>query len=99
LRPARLLIVDATDMGLNPGKIRRIDPDDIAEMFMMTTHNMPLNYLVDQLKGDVGEAIFLGIQPDIVGFYYPMTEKVKEAVERVYESLVDRDGVLVFGEL
>jgi len=24
---------------------------------------------------------------------------VKAAVERVYESLVDRDGVLVFGEL
>ncbi|SPX54706.1 coenzyme F420 hydrogenase maturation protease [Klebsiella pneumoniae] len=50
LRPERLLIVDATDMGLNPGDIRIIDPDDIAEMFMMTTHNMPLNYLVDQLK-------------------------------------------------
>ena len=31
-------------MGLNPGDIRIIDPDDIAEMFMMTTHNMPLNY-------------------------------------------------------
>lgn len=99
LRPARLVIVDATDMGLNPGEIRRIDPDDIAEMFMMTTHNMPLNYLVDQLREDVGEVVFLGIQPDIVGFYYPMTEKVKAAVERVYESLVDRDGVLVFGEL
>lgn len=44
LHPDRLLIVDATDMGLNPGEIRLIDPDDIAEMFMMTTHNMPLNY-------------------------------------------------------
>lgn len=44
LRPQRLLIVDATDMGLNHGEIRIIDPDDIAEMFMMTTHNMPLNY-------------------------------------------------------
>ncbi|QIM44054.1 hydrogenase maturation peptidase HycI [Leclercia adecarboxylata] len=99
LRPVRLLIVDATDMGLNPGEIRRIDPDDIAEMFMMTTHNMPLNYLVDQLRDDVGEVIFLGVQPDIVGFYYPMTEKVKAAVERVYESLVDRDGVRGFGEL
>jgi hydrogenase 3 maturation protease len=86
-RPERLLIVDATDMGLNPGEIRVIDPDDIAEMFMMTTHNMPLNYLVDQLKEDVGEVIFLGIQPDIVGFYYPMTQPVKEAVARVYQQL------------
>lgn len=25
---------------------------------MMTTHNMPLNYLIDQLKEDIGEVIF-----------------------------------------
>ncbi|STM16653.1 hydrogenase 3 maturation protease [Escherichia coli] len=46
---------------------------------MMTTHNMPLNYLIDQLKEDIGEVIFLGIQPDIVGFYYPMTQPIKDA--------------------
>ncbi|WP_024562329.1 hydrogenase maturation peptidase HycI [Franconibacter helveticus 513] len=92
LRPARLLIVDATDMGLNPGDIRLIDPDDIAQMFMMTTHNMPLNYLVDQLKDAVGEVLFLGIQPDIVGFYYPMTEAVKRSVETVYQRLAGWRG-------
>ena len=81
------MIVDATDMGLNPGEIRLIDPDDLAEMFMMTTHNMPLNYLIDQLKEDVGEVIFVGIQPDIVGFYYPMTQPVKDAVATVYARL------------
>ena len=67
----------------------RLMIDDIAEMFMMTTHNMPLNYLVEQLKPDVGEVIFVGIQPDIVGFYYPMTEAVKQAVETVYQRLGD----------
>ena len=92
LRPSRLLIVDATEMGLNPGETRIVDPDDIAEMFLMTTHNMPLNYLIEQLKEDVGEVIFLGIQPDIVGFYYPMTPPVKEAVEKVYASLADWQG-------
>jgi hydrogenase 3 maturation protease len=45
--------------GLNPGN-PLVDPDDIAEMFMMTTHNMPLNYLIDQLQEDVGEVIFSG---------------------------------------
>jgi hydrogenase 3 maturation protease len=79
--------VDATDMSLDAGEIRIVDPDDIAEMFLMTTHNMPLNYLIDQLKEDAGEVIFLGIQPDIVGFYYPMTEKVKAATEVVYQHL------------
>ena len=92
MKPSRLLIVDATDMGLDPGEIRIVDPDDIAEMFMMTTHNMPLNYLVDQLRDDVGEVIFLGIQPDIVGFYFPMTEKIKAAVEVVYQRLAGWEG-------
>lgn len=92
LRPDRLLIVDATDMGLNPGDIRLIDPNDIADMFMMTTHNMPLNYLVEQLRDAVGEVLFLGIQPDIVGFYYPMTEAVKRSVETVYQRLADWQG-------
>lgn len=99
LRPQRLLLVDATDMGLNPGEIRIIDPDDIAEMFMMTTHNMPLNYLIEQLKEDVGEVIFLGIQPDIVGFYYPMTEAVKAAVETVYQRLANWEGNGGFAQL
>jgi hydrogenase 3 maturation protease len=91
-QPQRLMIVDATDMGLNPGEIRIVDPDDIAEMVMMTTHNMPLNYLVDQLKEDVGEVIFVGIQPDIVGFYYPMTPNIKAAVETVYSRLAGWEG-------
>lgn len=86
-RPDVLLIVDATDMLLPPGEIRVIDPDDIADMLLMTTHNMPLNYLIDQLKEDVGEVVFLGIQPDIVGFCYPMTEPIKNAVEEVYQRL------------
>nr|WP_269846410.1 hydrogenase maturation peptidase HycI [Shimwellia pseudoproteus] len=99
LKPQRLLVVDATDMGLNPGEIRIIDPDDIAEMFMMTTHNMPLNYLIDQLKEDVGTVIFVGIQPDIVGFYYPMTAPIKQAVETVYQRLAGWQGNGGFADL
>ncbi|TGD46066.1 hydrogenase maturation peptidase HycI [Salmonella enterica subsp. enterica serovar Poona] len=49
LRPQRLLIVDATDMGLNPGEIRIIEPDEIAVVFMMPTDKMPLHCLVGQL--------------------------------------------------
>ena len=87
LQPQRLLIVDAADIGLTPGEIRIIDPDDIAEMFIMSTHNLPLNFLIDQLKEDIQEVIFLGIQPDLVGFYLPMTEKIEQAVHQVYAAL------------
>lgn len=93
LKPQRLLIVDAADIGLAPGEIRVIDPDDIAEMFIMSTHNLPLNFLIDQLKEDVGEIIFLGIQPDLVGFYMPMNDKVVAAVEQVYQALPTWKGL------
>lgn len=93
LKPQRLLIVDAADIGLAPGEIRVIDPDDIAEMFIMSTHNLPLNFLIDQLKEDVGEIIFLGIQPDLVGFYMPMNDKVADAVEQVYQALPTWEGL------
>lgn len=90
LAPSRLIVVDATEMGVNPGEIRRVDPDCIGEMSMMNTHSMPLNFLIDDLKEAVGEVILIGIQPDIVGFCYPMTEAVKAAVEQLYAYL-ERD--------
>ncbi len=93
LKPQRLLIVDAADIGLAAGEIRIIDPDDIAEMFIMSTHNLPLNFLIDQLKEDIEEIIFLGIQPDLVGFYMPMNEKVISAVQQVYAALPQWQGL------
>ena len=87
LKPKQLLIVDATEMGLAPGEVRFVDVDLIAEMFLMNTHNMPLTFLVEQLKEDIPIIDFLGIQPDIVGFYYPMTEKVKQGIDKIYDAL------------
>ncbi|MFM2481437.1 hydrogenase maturation peptidase HycI [Celerinatantimonas sp. YJH-8] len=85
LQPSQLVIVDATEMGLNPGEIRRVDPDLIGEMMMMSTHSMPLNFLIDDLKDAVGEIVLVGVQPDIVGFCYPMTEAVKQAAETLHQ--------------
>ncbi len=48
---------------------------------------MPLNFLIDQLKDDIPDITFLGIQPDLVGFYYPMTEAVRNAVDKVYQGI------------
>ncbi len=85
--PQRLLIVD-TDMDL----IRR-DPhyrsDDIAEMFMMpATHNMPPSTTrLGSAQRGCRRGDFAGIQPDINGFYYPMTQPIKDAVNTVYQRL------------
>ncbi|HFJ4329832.1 hydrogenase maturation peptidase HycI [Serratia liquefaciens] len=87
LRPDRLVIVDATDMGLAPGETRVIDEKDIAAMFIMTTHNLPLNFLIDQLREDIAEITFIGIQPEVVAFYYPISAAVKQAVTVLHQRL------------
>ncbi|ATO32386.1 hydrogenase maturation peptidase HycI [Dickeya dianthicola] len=87
LKPRRLLVVDATDMGLAPGEIRIVDPERIAEDMLMNTHSLPLNYLIDSLKEDIPEVIFVGIQPALVAFYFPISPEVTRAVDTLYQRL------------
>ena len=87
LRPQHLVIVDATDMGLAPGEMRIINEEDIGEMFMMTTHNLPLTFLIQQLREDIPDITFVGIQPDVVAFYYPMSAVVEQAVRHLHQRL------------
>lgn len=87
LRPRHLVIVDATEMGLPPGEMRIIDERDIGEMFMMTTHNLPLTFLIEQLRADIPAITFIGIQPETVAFYYPMSAPVEQAVRQLHQLL------------
>lgn len=89
LNPKLLLIFDAADMELAPGKIRIIEKDAIAEMFFMSTHNMPLNFLIEQLEQDIEKIIFVGLQPDLVSFGFPMTDTVKDSAQFMYDFLKD----------
>lgn len=87
LKPKRVLIVDAAEMGLEPGELGFIEQEKIAELFIMSTHNMPLSFLMDELKEVAEDVIFLGVQPQTVAFYYPMSELVKQAVQKIHQGL------------
>ncbi|MDR3410333.1 MAG: hydrogenase maturation peptidase HycI [Formivibrio sp.] len=87
LSAQRVVVVDAADMGLTPGEVRLIDDASIADLFIMTTHNLPLSFLIERLREMVPEVLFLGIQPDIVAFHFPMTDSVRLAVETVHSNL------------
>lgn len=89
--PDLLVVIDATEMGLNPGEIRRIPLDSIATMSMMTTHSMPINFLIEDLQEAVGKVIMLGIQPDIVGFSYPMSPTVQDSAAKLAEQLCSEE--------
>lgn len=88
LSPERVLIIDAADMECAPGAVRRIDKDCVADHFLVTTHAIPLNFLIASLRETIPDIAFLGIQPKEVGFYAPMSPEVRRGVEGLHQQLV-----------
>jgi len=93
LTPDRVLIVDAADMELAPGDVRLLDEDCVADYFLITTHAIPLNFLIASLKETVPEIIFLGVQPRAVNFCDPISAEVRQAIEKIHHRLVNGEGL------
>jgi len=87
IAPEQVLIVDAADMNLTPGEIRLIDDGMIEDPFFLTTHSLPLSYMIQSMREFVPKVEFVGIQPEIVAFGFPVSGSVKEAVDQVYNWL------------
>ena len=87
MAPDQVLIIDAADMDLVPGEVRLIGTEKLEDPFLMTTHTLPLSYLVQSLREFVPRVDMVGIQPYTVAFGYPVSAEVRQAVGRVYEDL------------
>lgn len=88
--PERVVLVDAADMQLPAGEVRRIDKAQVAGSFLITTHAIPLDVLVASLEETVPEVTFVGIQPQRVEFFATMTPAVRSAVTDLHKRF--RDG-------
>ena len=62
LRPDLLVLLDAADMGLPPGTLRRLEPDAIAAGDF-GTHAGSIGHLANYLSDCAGRIAILGIQP------------------------------------
>jgi hydrogenase 3 maturation protease len=80
--PKNLIIIDAVDMGLLPGEIRRVPKEKIGVMHI-STHGIPISVLIDYLEKYVKKIIFIGIQPK------SMSGKLNEIVKRNADYLLD----------
>lgn len=87
IAPTRVVVVDATDMALDPGEVRLVDDQFIAEQFIITTHDMPLSFLIAALRESVPQVQLLGIQPLVVAFGYPISTAVEQAVVSIHARL------------
>jgi len=87
MRPDFLLLVDAAAMSLEPGEVRVLDEKDVYVDFLITTHSLPLTFLLGELKDSCKEVVFLGIQPSHTEFFGPLHTRVKEALDGIYQCL------------
>ncbi len=96
--PDWLVLVDAAEMGLAPGAVRVLRRENVVAGYLMTTHALPLTFLLDELEGCCGEVLFLGIQPGQTDFFAPLTPAVLEGVEGIYRA-IEAGEVLRFESL
>jgi len=62
LAPDLLVVVDAAEMGLPPGSVRRLPVED-AQRMLGSTHALPLPFLLSTVRDRVEETVLIGIQP------------------------------------
>jgi hydrogenase 3 maturation protease len=99
LRPRRVLVVDAAEMGLNPGEVRLVDETIIADQYFLTTHALPLTFLIEALHDFAADVRLLAIQPSLVAFGFPMSPEVSAAVALIHQRLTDGAGLDAYENL
>ncbi len=86
-RPDKLLLVDAVYVeGVEPGNILVSDPVHIREgVGIATTHNLPLSLVLETITREAGitDVKLLGIRVADTDYGVEITDKVREAVERL----------------
>ncbi|MBU2473589.1 MAG: hydrogenase 3 maturation endopeptidase HyCI [Candidatus Omnitrophica bacterium] len=90
--PDTVLIVDAVDLGKNPGSFQLLRGKDIINSGF-TTHDLSPRMFIDFLKSQTKAEIYLlGVQPQTTAFGEEMSEKMTEALEKIAVSIKEALG-------
>lgn len=85
--PKVVLMIDAADMGEDPGTIRLIEMEEIDGM-SASTHSLPLSMLANYLVLELGcDVALLGIQPASTEVGEGLDPKVDQAVQEIVNAL------------
>lgn len=85
--PDLVVIIDAAEMGENPGTIRWI-PEETIDGMSTSTHSLPLSMLAHYLRQDLGcRIVFLGIQPGCTEIDGRVSEPVARAIQELIHVL------------
>lgn len=84
--PDILVVVDAAELGLPPGSLRRLPWRAVPSM-LSSTHGLPLPFLLSLIQQGVEELVLIGIQPELIQPGEGLTSKVRAAADELVEIL------------
>jgi hydrogenase maturation protease HycI len=87
IKPKSVILFDAADFDGRPGEIRQLEVEDL-ERDSISTHRMPMRFLVKQLREGGGEVIIFGVQGLDFTVGSAMSDEVRESVEKFSKELV-----------
>jgi hydrogenase 3 maturation protease len=86
-RPDHVLLIDAADIGGEPGELCSIDPT-VVDGVSFSTHMLPLKVMLEYLNKEIGcRTTIIGIQPVSLDFDGDMTPAVKKTVDELTQAL------------
>jgi len=81
--PDSVLLVDAADLGLEPGQYRILQPEDILKCGL-STHDMSSRMMIEFLQNQMPANIFmLAVQPENVSLGEPISECLNNTLDEI----------------
>jgi hydrogenase 3 maturation protease len=85
--PTHIILVDAVEMKKEPGYIRVVQKDEIAN-YNISTHAMPISFLIKFMEATIGAQIILvGMQPKNMELAEGISREVEKSIEIVVNTL------------
>ena len=86
-RPDLLMLIDVADMGLQPGVMRTITPDEIS-VLSFSTHNIPLSTFISYVEEFCGQILIIGVQPEQTEIGNGLSRAVRKSVKKLAETIL-----------
>jgi len=91
--PSHIIFIDAVEMKMNPGSIKLVKCEEIAE-YNISTHAMPLSFIIKYLESFTdAKMLLIGIQPKNMEMSNPISKEVKSGVEELTRFINDSINV------
>ena len=86
IKPKLLVIIDAAEMGLQAGAIRRLKKEYAGSAFI-STHSLPLGEFISAIEKYAKKILLIGIQPKQTSLGTSLSSEVREAASKLMKLL------------